>query len=66
MRSIAINDFFVGLGVLLVIEGLLLAGTPRWIKRAMEAAIKSSENLLRITGLVSAVCGLVLIWLIRH
>jgi uncharacterized protein YjeT (DUF2065 family) len=66
MRSIAINDFLVGLGMLFVIEGLLCAGLPQWIKRAMESVAKSSDNLLRITGLASAVCGLLLIWLVRH
>jgi hypothetical protein len=36
------------------------------MRRAMEAALEHSENLLRITGLSVAVSGLLLIWLIRY
>jgi uncharacterized protein YjeT (DUF2065 family) len=66
MQSVAFSDFLVGLGMLFVIEGLLLAGVPGWIRGAMESVSKTPDNVLRITGLVSAVGGLVLIWLIRR
>jgi uncharacterized protein YjeT (DUF2065 family) len=51
---------------LFVIEGLLLAGMPGWIRGAMESVIKTPDSVLRITGLVSAVGGLILIWFIRR
>ena len=66
MQSVAFSDFLVGLGVLFVIEGLLLAGVPGWIRGAMESVIKTPDNVLRITGLISAVGGLILIWFIRR
>jgi uncharacterized protein YjeT (DUF2065 family) len=66
MRSIAFADFLVGIGMLFVIEGLLVAGMPGWIKRAMESTAKTPDNILRITGLVSALLGLALIWWIRR
>jgi uncharacterized protein YjeT (DUF2065 family) len=66
MQALAFSDFLVGIGVLLVIEGVLLAGVPGWIRGAMESLIKTPDNLLRITGLASAVGGLLLIWLIRR
>jgi uncharacterized protein YjeT (DUF2065 family) len=44
----------------------LLLGVPGWIRGAMESVIKTPDNVLRITGLVSAVGGLILIWLIRR
>jgi uncharacterized protein YjeT (DUF2065 family) len=56
----------IGLGVLCVIEGLTFAAFPQAMRRAMEAALEHSENLLRITGLSVAVAGLVLIWFIRY
>ena len=66
MRSIAFSDFLVGIGMLFVIEGLIVAGMPAWIKQAMQSAIKTPDGILRITGLVSAIGGLVLIWAIRR
>ena len=49
-----------------VIEGLLIAGLPSWVKRAMENVIRTPDHIMRVTGLVSAVGGLLLIWAIRH
>jgi len=59
------TDFLIGFGVLCVIEGLTFAAFPQAMRRAMEAALEHSENLLRVTGLAVAASGLVLIWLIR-
>jgi uncharacterized protein len=44
----------------------LLFGMPNWIRGAMESVIKTPDNVLRITGLISAIGGLILIWLIRR
>ncbi len=65
MRSIAFADFLLGFGILLVLEGLLFAAIPAWMRRAMKSALASPDNMLRIVGLVSAVAGLVLIGLVR-
>jgi uncharacterized protein len=66
MRSIAFSDFLVGLGILFVIEGLMFAASPDWMRRAMKSAIATPDNLLRIVGIGSAVVGLILIWAIRR
>jgi uncharacterized protein len=66
MPSLAFSDFLVGIGILFVIEGVLLFGMPNWIRGAMESVIKTPDNVLRITGLISAIGGLILIWLIRR
>jgi uncharacterized protein YjeT (DUF2065 family) len=60
------KELLIGLGVLCVIEGLTFAAFPQAMRRAMEAALEHSENLLRITGLSVAVAGLLLIWIIRY
>ena len=60
------KELLIGLGVLCVIEGLTFAAFPQAMRRAMEAALEHSENLLRITGLSVAVAGLLLIWVIRY
>lgn len=59
-------DFLVGVGVMLVLEGLIFAGGPEAMRRAMASAQSASDQFLRGVGLASAIVGLLLIWLIRH
>ena len=66
MRSIAFTDFLVGVGILLVLEGLMFAASPAWMRQAMKSALATPDNILRAVGLVSAVAGLILIWFIRR
>ncbi len=66
MRSLAIGDFLIGLGVLLVIEGLLFAASPTWMRKAMKSALATPDNVLRAVGIGSAVLGLILIWVVRR
>lgn len=66
MRSIAFADFLIGVGILLVIEGILFLAVPGWMRRAMKSALASPDNMLRIAGIGSAIAGLLLIWLIRR
>ncbi|MHC2386348.1 uncharacterized protein YjeT (DUF2065 family) [Bradyrhizobium liaoningense] len=62
MRSIAFADFLIGLGILFVLEGLMFAASPNWMRKAMKSAIATPDNVLRAVGIGSAVAGLVLIW----
>jgi uncharacterized protein YjeT (DUF2065 family) len=66
MRSIAFADFLIGVGILLVIEGLIFAASPDWMRRAMKSALATPDNTLRVVGLGSAVVGLILIWFVRR
>jgi uncharacterized protein len=66
MRSIAFADFLIGLGILFMIEGILFAAAPEWMRRAMKSALATPDNVLRGVGIGSAVAGLFLIWLVRH
>lgn len=66
MKSVAWHDFLVGLGMLLMLEGMLFAVSPNWMRKAMQSALASPDNVLRVVGLVSAVLGLALIWFIRR
>ncbi len=66
MRSIGYGDLLVGIGLVLVIEGLLFAALPHGMRQAMKSVLSSPDNMLRVVGLVSAVLGLILIWLVRH
>ena len=66
MKSIGYGDLLVGVGVMMVLEGLLFTALPNWMRAAMKRALTSPDNILRAVGLVSAVIGLLLIWLVRH
>lgn len=66
MKSIGYGDFLVGIGMVLVIEGLLFAALPHGMRSAMKSVLSSPDNMLRVVGLISAVLGLILIWLVRH
>jgi uncharacterized protein YjeT (DUF2065 family) len=66
MRSIAFADFLIGVGILFVLEGLLFAASPTWIRRAMQNALTTPDNVLRAVGIGSAVAGLILIWAVRR
>ena len=66
MRSMAFIDFLVGIGMVCVIEGLLFAAAPEWVRKAMKSALDMPENMLRMVGLATAVIGLIVIWFLRH
>jgi uncharacterized protein YjeT (DUF2065 family) len=59
------SDFVVAIGMVLAIEGLICAALPATAKRMAAHAAESPETLLRLTGIVSALIGVVLIWLVR-
>ena len=59
------SDFVVGIGLVLVIEGLLFAAFPGLARRLAARAIESPEGVLRVTGVVSAVFGVAIVWLVR-
>jgi uncharacterized protein YjeT (DUF2065 family) len=59
------SDFIVAIGLVLAIEGLIFAAFPGAAKRLAANALESPENSLRIAGVVSAVLGITLVWLVR-
>ena len=59
------SDFVVGIGLVLVIEGLLFAAFPSFARRLAANALESPEGVLRMSGVVSAVLGIAIVWLIR-
>ena len=59
------SDFIVALGLVFVIEGIAFAAFPGMAKRAVEAVNETPEATLRIIGLIGALIGLIVVWLIR-
>lgn len=59
------RHFVVALGLVLVIEGLILAAFPSRIRDALETMRVTPDQQLRIVGLVAAVLGVGVIWWMR-
>jgi hypothetical protein len=60
-----VSDFLAALGLFFAIEGLFLAGFPAGAKRAMATVQDTPDGSLRIAGIVSAVLGVAIVWLVR-
>jgi hypothetical protein len=58
-------DLVTALGLVLVIEGLVLALMPDLLKRLIADILTQPVRRLRLAGLVSAVLGLAVVWLVR-
>jgi hypothetical protein len=59
------SDLVVAIGMVLVIEGVVFAAFPGTAKRMAAHASISPEASLRVAGLVSALLGVALVWLVR-
>jgi uncharacterized protein YjeT (DUF2065 family) len=60
------SDFLVAIGLFFAIEGILFAAFPLSAKRAIAAALDMPDGRLRIAGIVSALVGIIIVWLVRH
>jgi uncharacterized protein len=60
------TDFLAAIGLFFAIEGIVFAAFPLGIKRAMAAALVVPDGRLRLGGIVSALVGLAIVWLVRH
>jgi len=58
-------DLMVGLGLVLVIEGLLWALAPRLGARLLETLATAPESSVRTAGAVSVAVGVFIVWLVR-
>jgi len=60
------EDFLAAIGLVLVLEGVLYALFPEGMQRMMASALELSPSMLRGGGLLAAVIGFVVVWLVRH
>jgi uncharacterized protein len=60
------SDFLAAIGLVFAIEGIFFAAFPFGTKRAMTAVLDMPDSRLRIVGLVSALVGVVIVWLARY
>ena len=59
------SDLLVGVGLVLVIEGLVWALAPRYAMRLLEVAAATPENVLRRAGWVAVAAGAAIVWFLR-
>jgi uncharacterized protein YjeT (DUF2065 family) len=59
------SQFVVAIGLVLAVEGLIFAAFPQAAKRLAASALETPEGALRVAGVVSAIVGVALIWLVR-
>lgn len=59
------SDIGVALGLVLVIEGLLLALIPERLVRLVVALLHEPPQRLRWAGAAGAALGILIVWLIR-
>jgi uncharacterized protein len=59
------SEIATAIGLVLVLEGALLALFPGLMRRAAEHVLQSHGDSLRVAGVVSVALGVVLVWLVR-
>jgi uncharacterized protein YjeT (DUF2065 family) len=59
------SDFASAIGLVLVIEGMLWALSPRLGRAMLEKTAEAPESSLRLVGVLAATIGLGVVWLAR-
>ncbi len=59
------EDALLAVGLVLALEGALYALFPDGMRRALAMAVSLPPDQLRIAGLVAALLGVGIVWLIR-
>ena len=59
------SDFLAALGLVFAIEGLVLAAFPGSARRAMTTVLRMPDAPLRLAGIVSALIGVSIVYLVR-
>ena len=60
------RDFLTALGLVFVIEGIICAGFPGRLKRAMGLAVEMGESGMRRIGMGCLVLGVLIVWVVRR
>ena len=61
-----ISTLITAFGLFLIIEGLLYALFPNTMKFMIGKMLNSSNETLKWTGIISAVIGLMIIWIVKE
>ena len=59
------GDFLAAVALLLILEGLMPFLNPAGVKQALSVIIQMDDRVFRITGFLSMIAGLVLLYWVR-
>jgi len=60
-----IDDLVLGIGLVAIIEGLVLALAPARLREVLELIERMDVDRRRTLGLVAVACGTALVWFAR-
>jgi hypothetical protein len=60
-----IDDLLLGLGLVAILEGLVLALAPSRLREVLETIERLSVENRRLIGLLAVTAGVALVWLAR-
>jgi hypothetical protein len=59
------SDLLAALALVLVIEGIVPFVSPQSVRNMLETVSQMDDRVLRIAGLVSMVCGVIMLYVVR-
>ena len=59
------QDLLAAIALLLVVEGLIPFWNPRLLRRMVETLAEMDDQSIRMAGLVSMLCGVALLYVVR-
>jgi len=59
------DDLLTALALVLVIEGIVPFLNPQSLRKMLVTVAQLDDRTLRITGLVSMICGVVMLYIVR-
>ena len=60
------TTFFTALALAVVIEGLLYAAFPDFMKRALQQVLEAPASTIRVVALTSATIGLMILFILQE
>ena len=60
------SDLLAALALVLVIEGMVPFISPASLRRMLETLAQLDDRTLRVTGLASMICGVVMLYVVRQ
>ena len=65
MAGLNWTDLLAALALVLVIEGIVPFLNPQSLRKMLATVAQLDDRTLRITGLVSMICGVVMLYIVR-
>ena len=66
MTTLKWDDLLAALSLVMVIEGIVPFVSPHSLRNLLEKVTRIDDRTLRMTGLVSMICGLMMLYVVRH